>query len=70
MSDYYTLAGAERLASTIRNHWQARGFDVDVSTFQIPVPGAQFPVFGVRSELRAGLPPGAIVVGGHVRGIT
>lgn len=50
--DHYTHSGARALADRIAAFWHARGFLVRVEPFQIP----GFDMWGIRSNLTAGLP--------------
>jgi hypothetical protein len=56
--DWSSRLGAEALAAEIRAFWAGFGHDVLVWT-EPPRIGGRFPVWRVRSSLRAGLPPAA-----------
>jgi hypothetical protein len=52
-SDHYTKAGASALAERVKQFWHDRGF-FGVTATAHPIPG--FDMYGVRSNLVAGLP--------------
>jgi hypothetical protein len=54
--DWSSRTGAAALAAAIRRFWEGFGFDVAVWV-EPPSIGGRFPVWRVRSSLRAGLPP-------------
>jgi hypothetical protein len=52
-----TKEGAEKLADKILSYWRRRGY-YNVTADILPVPGdTKFPVYAVRTNLVAGLPP-------------
>ena len=60
--DNLSAPGAQRLSEMIRSFWSAAGF-VNVETQIVHSGGSpESPAYGVRSNLRNGLPP---AIGGH-----
>jgi hypothetical protein len=60
--DNLSAPGAQRLSEMIRGYWSAAGFS-SVETEIVSCTGTgEKPVYGVRSNLKNGLPP---AVGGH-----
>jgi hypothetical protein len=56
-ADTMTGAGASRLADKIRNYWRARGYTVEVTVIDTTTTIKTGPIYCVRSNLIAGLPP-------------
>jgi hypothetical protein len=60
--DNLSEPGAQRLCQMIKRYWSAAGFS-SVETEIVSCTGTgEKPVYGVRSNLKSGLPP---TVGGH-----
>ena len=54
--DHYTKPGATRLAERLESYWRTRGYrGVKVSIYPIPNMASRF--WGIRSNIRNGIPP-------------
>jgi hypothetical protein len=45
------------LARRIKAFWAAAGFDIRVEVIHAARGGGESPIFGIRSNLKSGLPP-------------